>query len=137
MYQTKFDVYFGKQVKLNKKHTGFYTTPTLEIVTARSLGQGYIFTGVCHSVNRGGLPGRPPQGDPPARETPSKETPPTGEIPQGEPPLGDPSKETPLPGRHPIQAPTQGGKLRGIRSRSTAKGEIEGDQIQAHTQGGN
>ena len=35
MYQTKFDVYFGKQVKLNKKHTavtGFSTTPTLEIV---------------------------------------------------------------------------------------------------------
>ena len=29
------------------------------------------------------------------------------------------------------------GKLRGIRSRPTPKGEIEGDQIQAHTQRGN
>ena len=35
------------------------------------------------------------------------------------------------PGPHPR------GKLRGIRSRPTPKGEIEGDQIQAHTQGGN
>ena len=37
----------------------------------------------------------------------------------------------PYPGPHPR------GKLRGIRSRPTPKGEIEGDQIQAHTQGGN
>ena len=29
------------------------------------------------------------------------------------------------------------GKLRGIRSRPTPKGEIEGDQVPAHTQGGN
>ena len=28
------------------------------------------------------------------------------------------------------------GNLRGIRSRPTPKGEIEGDQVQAHTQGG-
>ena len=35
------------------------------------------------------------------------------------------------PGPHPR------GKLRGIRSRPTPKGEIEGDQVQAHTQGGN
>ena len=36
------------------------------------------------------------------------------------------------PGPHPR------GKLGGgIRSRPTVKGEIEGDQIQAHTQGGN
>ena len=37
----------------------------------------------------------------------------------------------------PPPGPHQGGKLRGIRSRPTAKGEVEGDQIQAHTQGGN
>ena len=51
----------------------------------------------------------------------------------------------PGPDPPPLQAHTQGGsdpdthprgKLRGIRSRSTPKGEIEGDQIQAHTQGG-
>ena len=35
------------------------------------------------------------------------------------------------PGPHPR------GKLRGIRSRPTPKGKIEGDQVQAHTQGGN
>ena len=35
------------------------------------------------------------------------------------------------PGLHPR------GKLRGIRSRPTPKGEIEGDQIQAHTKAGN
>ena len=35
------------------------------------------------------------------------------------------------PGPHPR------GKLRGIMSSPTPKGEIEGDQIQAHTQGGN
>ena len=35
------------------------------------------------------------------------------------------------PGPHPR------GKLRGIRSRPTPKGEIERDQMQAHTQGGN
>ena len=55
------------------------------------------------------LPRRPPlcQGDPrPAKETsPAKETPPSGPHPRG--------------------------KLRGIRSRPTPKGEIEGDQIQS------
>ena len=56
----------------------------------------------------------PCQGDPP----PSKET-----------PQGNPLPRRPPPGPHP------GGKLRGIRSRRTAKGEIDGDQIQAHTQG--
>ena len=35
------------------------------------------------------------------------------------------------PGPHPR------GKLRGIRSRPTPKGGIEGDQIQTHTHGGN
>ena len=35
-----------------------------------------------------------------------------------------------------VQAHTQGGNLRGIRSRPIPKGEIEGDQVQAHTQGG-
>ena len=132
------------------------------------MGQGYIFTGVRHSVNRGGsasvhagihlparetpLQGRPParetpllQGDPPAKETPhcqgdplSKETPLPRRPPPRRPLKGDPSprrppasKETPPPGPNP------GGKLRGTRSRPTAKGEIEGDQIHAHTQGGN
>ena len=54
--------------------------------------------------------GRPPcQGDPLPRRP----------LCQGDPP----TRETPLPGRPP--------------SRPTPKGEIEGDQVQAHTQGGN
>ena len=35
-----------------------------------------------------------------------------------------------------LQAHTQGGKLRGIWSRPTLKGEVEGYLVQAHTQGG-
>ena len=65
------------------------------IITARkrSLGQGYIFTGVCHSVNRGGAPLPLCQGD---------------QTHHGDSP-----------------------------SRPTPRGEIEGDQVQAHNQGGN
>ena len=79
----------------------------------RSLGQDYIFTGVCHSVNRGVCLSAcwdTPlcQGDPPRQRDP-------------------PAKETPPPDPHP------GGKLKGIKSRPTAKGEIQGDQIQTHT----
>ena len=109
--------------------------------------------------------GEPPQGDPPARETPLQGDPPSqGDPPPGRPPAretptcqgdpnlpgrpqparetptcqGDPTSpgRTPLPGRPP-SGPQSWGKLRGIRSRPTAKGEIEGDQIQAHIQGGN
>ena len=79
------------------------------------------------------LPRRPPQ-----KETPQKEAPQEGGTPSQGDPLprrlpqkeAPPRKETPPPGPHPR------GKLRGIRSRPTPKGEIEGDQIQAHTQGG-
>ena len=116
----------------------------------RSCGQGYVFTRVCDSVHRGGvclsacwdtatpLPGRRPscQGDPPEGGTPEKEAPPWKENPQG----GDPQEGgTPLP-RRSTPPPTKReappgphprGKLRGIRSRPTPKGEIERDQIQA------
>ena len=87
----------------------------------------------------------PLQGDPPSKGTPSKETP-----LQGDPPSkGTPSKETPLQGdpqgdppqrkppqrRHPPSGgsdpgPHPRGTLRGIRSRPTPKGEIEGGQDQ-------
>ena len=74
---------------------------------------------------------------PPARETPLQEKPTSARRPpcQGDPP----AKETPLPGRLPCppSRPISKGKLRGIRSRPTPKGEIEGDHIQAHTRGGN
>ena len=145
---------YGEYAKFNK------------IITARKRSLRRLCFYRCVSVHRGGLPQcmlgytpspLPSQGDPPARETPSaKETPLPGRPPcQGDPPAretpcqGDPpAKETPLPkrppqpGRPPCQrdpppGPHPGGKLRGIRLRSTAKGEIEGDQIQAHTQVGN
>ena len=83
------------------------------------------------SVHAGILP-------PPAKETPRKETA-WNEAP--------PAKETPLPRRPPCQGdPTEGDPLEvdpppeggtPPPSRPTPKGEIEGDQVQAHTQGGN
>ena len=86
----------------------------------RSLGQGYSFTGVCHSVNRGVYqgdppPGRPPpwrppcQGDSPGRETPRQGDPPPGRTPpgrpccQGDPPAREtPTRETPHWGDTPL-----------------------------------
>ena len=73
-------------------------------------GQGYIFTGVCHSVNRGG-PGQvaPPRQAPPlpGRHPPLQAgTPPPGRHPPSRqaPPL---QAGTPPPGRHPpLQAGT-------------------------------
>ena len=64
----------------------------------RSCGQGYVFTRVCDSVNRGGSPPHPPptpdQADPPGpRRHPPRD--------QGEPPRDQahpPTKETPPPG---------------------------------------
>ena len=70
----------------------------------------------------------PCQGDPPRRRPPRRHPlprrpPPKKEAPpcQGDPPC---QEGGPPPGPHPR------GKLRGIRSRPTPKGEIEGDQIQ-------
>ena len=91
----------------------------LSTTRKRSLGQGNIYAPVCHSVH-GGV----------CLSACGNTTP----LCQGDPP----AKETPLPRRHPPPpGPHPRGKLRGIRSRPTPKGEIEGDQIQAHTQGGN
>ena len=124
-----------------------------------------LFTGGSASVHAGIPP--PPARRPPSKETPpKKEAPPQKEAPprrrhppaketpwEGDPlqrrPLGrrppckgeppsPPAKETP-PKKEPPPptGPHPRGKLRGIRCRSTPKGKIEGDQIQAHTQGGN
>ena len=108
------------------------------VITARkrSLGQGYIFTGICHSVNRGvclsACWDTPPcQGHPPAKETPPCQEP---SSLQGDPPPGH-TQGGNLRGSG--SGPQPRGKFRGIRSRPTPKGEIQGDQIQAHTQGGN
>ena len=79
----------------------------------RSCGQGYVFTPVCDSVNRGGLragrtcpsPPCPPTSreDPPGREEPPQQgDPPAGRPPrQGDPPRADtpPQEQThPPPG---------------------------------------
>ena len=101
----------------------------------RSCGQGNAFTAVCDSVHGGVCLSAcwetTPQGDPPRRRPPKKEAPPKQTPQEGDPPRRRPPRRSPLPG------PPPRGKLRGIRSRPTPKGEIEGDQIQAHTQGGN
>ena len=118
---------------------------TIPIVTARKRSLRRLCFYRCLSVHSGGgsasvHAGRPPcQGDPPeplARETPLQGDTPARESPlPGRPPCqrDPPARETPFPppGPHPR------GKLRGIRSRPTPKGEMEGDQIQANTQGGN
>ena len=72
---------------------------------ATKLGQGYIFTGVCDSVHRGGeVPG---QVSPLCADTPPRQTPPWPDTPPGQTPPG--TKYTPLPGlsttplaRHPL-----------------------------------
>ena len=79
------------------------------------------------------VPRRPPcLGDPPQKETPQKEAPQEGGTPsQGDPlPRRLPQKEAPPQEGDPPPGPHLWGKLRGIRSRPTPKGEIEGDQIQ-------
>ena len=88
------------------------------IITARkrSLGQGNIFTPVCHSVHRGSAPvhaGIPPP-PPPTRHTPwTRHTPPD----QASPRAGTPLDQAPPPGpgtpswtRHPLdQVPPRPG----------------------------
>ena len=111
----------------------------------RSCGRGYVFTRVCDSVHGGGgLPQcmlgycHPPRRRHPlAKETPQKETslrrrhplPPEGNIPRRRhPPVRRPPRRRhPLPRRPPRRKPP----------RPTPKEEIEGDHVQAHTQGGN
>ena len=114
-------------------------------------GAKVMFLQVCLST--GGLPqcmlgdpqGDPHQGDPLPRRTPCQGDPPTKETPARETPLPGrpPTKETSLPRRppsrptprgeiegHQVQAHSQGGNSGGIRSRPIPKGEIQGDQDQ-------
>ena len=114
------------------------------IVTARKRSLRRLCFYRCLSVHGGGAWRPPLAGRPPGKETPLARRPPwQGDPLARKPPAGrPPGKETPLPGRPPLPrrpppGPHPRGKLRGIRSRPTPKGEIEGDQIQAHTQGGN
>ena len=65
---------------------------------ATKLGQGYVFTGVCDSVNRGGT-SAPQSRHPPPEQTPREQTPPWEQTPPGadtSPPRADtPWKQTP------------------------------------------
>ena len=105
---------------------------------ANEVCEGYVFTPVCHSVHRGSVPG------------------PGGVWSWGVPGPGGfgPRGCLVRGGLVPaclagFQAHTQGGswggsgpgphprgKLKGIWSRPTPKGEVEGDLVQGHTQGG-
>ena len=69
----------------------------------RSCGQGYVFTRVCDSVHRGGLPegGTPQKEAPPGRRPPQKEAPLEGDPPKKEASKENPQKETPSGWRHP------------------------------------
>ena len=82
------------------------------LITARKRSLRRLCFHRCVSVHRGGLPQCMLGYHPPCQ----------GDLPRSPLPRRPPSKETPLPR---------------IPPRSTPKGEIEGDQIQAHTQGGN
>ena len=77
------------------------------------LGQGYVFTGVCHSVNGGGVClsacwDTHPLPPPPEQTLPQKETPPRADTPQSRHPPGadtpwsrHPLEQTPPQSRHP------------------------------------
>ena len=72
----------------------------------RSCGQGYVFTRVCHSVNRGDLPQFMLGYHPPRKEPPRKQTPLEADTPQE---ADTPPKQTPpweggthLRNRHPL-----------------------------------
>ena len=140
-------VYTSNDVRIQpvmlRHYKGVVSTPFSFIITRKHSLRRLCFYR-CVSVHREGsasvhagihpLPGKPPlPRRPPAKETPC----------QGDPlPRRPPAKETPFQGdplarRPPPPRPTPGGKLRGIRFRPTAKGEIEGGHIQAHTQEGN
>ena len=77
----------------------------------------------------------PCQGDPlspPRRRPPGKETPQEGGTPL---PRRPPAKEIPHPQK--TDPPAKETPTKETPSRPTSKGEIEGDQVQAHTQGEN
>ena len=126
---------------------------TIPIVTARKRSLRRLCFYRCLSVHSGGgsasvHAGRPPcQGDPPeplARETPLQGVTPARETPLPERP---PCQGDPLPPSRPIpkgeiegdqvQAHTQGGNWGGSDPGQHPRGKLRGDQIQAHTQGGN
>ena len=109
------------------------------LITARN--EGYIFTGVCDSVQGGRCSRRVPAPGGSAPVGSARGPAPGGGLllwgwsaPGGVPaPGGSPGLHIrgnlrgSGPGPHPRE------KLRGIRSRPTPQGEIEGDQVQAHT----
>ena len=90
-------------LSVNSKSYCIYTVFRLKFLPpATKLGQGYVFTGVCDSVNRGGT-SYPLEQTPPWEQTPPEQTPPGVDTTpeQTHPPRPDP------PGsRHPPQEQT-------------------------------
>ena len=70
---------------------------------ATKLGQGYVFTGVCDSVHRGGVclsacwDTHTPGADTPGADTPQEQTPPWSRHPQEQTPPGQTHPQS----RHP------------------------------------
>ena len=62
----------------------------------RSCGQGYVFTRVCDSVNKGGVSEAYPPEQTPPDQTPPEQTPPLEQTPPGTRP---PQEQTPPPPR--------------------------------------
>ena len=84
----------SKKVQLCKNDSVFLLPP------ATKLGQGYVFTRICDSVHRGGLPDIPPGADnPQTRYTPWEQTPPQTRYT----PLG---ADTPMDQVHPPRTNT-------------------------------
>ena len=90
---------------------------TASLPPATKLGQGYVFTGMCDSVHRGGcLPQcmlgyhTPRSRHPPEADTPWRQTPPRADTPQKQNPPGadTPQKQNPPGGRHPLEQTPQG-----------------------------
>ena len=69
---------------------------------ATKLGQGYVFTGVCDSVNRGGVTSHPPEQTPQSRHPPGAHNPPGADT---NPPGAEttPPEQTPTPSEHAVR----------------------------------
>ena len=90
-----------------KKSRRWYFTTAVSLPPATKLGQGYVFTGICDSVNRGGTPHTPPPGSRhPPEQIPREQTPPT----RVDNPLGadTPQHKHPPWSRHPLVADPPG-----------------------------
>ena len=81
-----------------------YPMDTDLLPPATKLGQGYVFTGVCHSVQRGGVPDQvhpPGPGTPRTRYTPQDQVHPPDQVPPPPRPGTPHTRYTPPDQVHP------------------------------------